>query len=98
MSALKAGAVSAFLGALLLGCEDRNPAAVSNGTTGPDPIPGVSPKTAASQNALMRWDIISVDFATGTVSAGGVASAFANDGSKITLTGNGTFRTNSGNP
>jgi hypothetical protein len=41
-----------------------------------------------------RWDIISVDFATGTLSAGGVASAKADDGSKITLTGSGTFQTN----
>ena len=40
-----------------------------------------------------RWDIISVDFATGTLSAGGLASATANDGSKITLTGSGTFNT-----
>ncbi len=38
-----------------------------------------------------RWDIISVDFSTGTLSAGGHASAKANDGSMITLTGNGTF-------
>jgi hypothetical protein len=38
-----------------------------------------------------RWDIISVDFSTGTLSAGGHASAIANDGSTITLTGNGTF-------
>ena len=49
-------------------------------------------------NALMRWDIISVNFATGTVSAGGTASSLANDGSKITLTGNGTFRANPGKP
>lgn len=40
----------------------------------------------------VRWDIISVNFATLTLSAGGVASARANDGSKITLTGSGTFR------
>jgi hypothetical protein len=46
----------------------------------------------------MRWDIISIDFATGTVSSGGVASAFANDNSKITLTGTGTFRSNPGHP
>lgn len=38
-----------------------------------------------------RWDIIDVNFATGTLSAGGVASARANDGRKITLTGSGTF-------
>lgn len=41
--------------------------------------------------AHMRWDIISVNFATGTASAGGMASARANDCSKITLTGSGTF-------
>src|SRR5216683_6763149 len=46
----------------------------------------------------MRWDIISVDFATLTLSAGGVASARANNGSKITLTGSGTYRSNPGNP
>jgi hypothetical protein len=39
----------------------------------------------------VRWDIISVDFAAGTVSEGGVASALAEDGSMITLTGSGTF-------
>jgi len=35
--------------------------------------------------------MINVDFATGTLSAGGIASARANDNSKITLTGSGTF-------
>lgn len=39
----------------------------------------------------IRWDIVSIDFAAGTVSEGGIASAKANDGSKITLTGSGTF-------
>jgi len=39
----------------------------------------------------VRWDIISLDFTTLTVSAGGVASAIAQDGSHITLTGSGTF-------
>jgi hypothetical protein len=95
MNASKAGAVSALLGALLFGCEDRNPATVSEGATGPNA--GTLPATAAgSQNALMRWDIISVDFVTLTASPGGVASAFANDGSEITLTGSGTFRSNPG--
>jgi hypothetical protein len=94
MNALKAGAVSALLGALLLGCEERNPAA--DRATGPDAVNGSSANPAGSQNALMRWDIIDVDFATGTLSAGGVASSLANDGSKITLTGSGTFRSNPG--
>src|SRR6266508_1584710 len=54
--------------------------------------------TAGAGDPLMRWDIVSVDFATGTVSAGGVASARANDDSKITLKGSGTFQSNPGNP
>jgi hypothetical protein len=41
--------------------------------------------------AHVRWDIIRVDFAKLTLSAGGQASAFANDQSSITLTGSGTF-------
>src|SRR6476660_1704052 len=95
MNASKAGAVSALLGAMLFGCEDRNPAAISDGMTGPG---GTVPATAAgSQNALMRWDIISVNFTTSTASPGGTGSAFANDNSEITLTGTGTFRSNSGN-
>jgi len=96
MNASKAGAISALLGALLFGCEDRNPAAGSELATGPNA--GTLPATAAgSQNSLMRWDLISVDFVALTASAGGTASASANDNSKITLTGTGTFRSNSGN-
>jgi hypothetical protein len=57
-----------------------------------------TPTFSSPTNAHMRWDIISVDFATSTGSAGGHASAAANDGSWITLTGTGTFRANPGNP
>src|SRR5258708_4718437 len=47
---------------------------------------------ASAQAAYVRWDIISVNFvAPFTTSAGGVASATANDGSHITITGSGTF-------
>jgi hypothetical protein len=51
----------------------------------------------------MRWDIVSLNFATLTLSPGGHASAFATGSGgttpngKITLTGHGTFRSNSGN-
>lgn len=45
----------------------------------------------SGNNQKFRWDIISVNFATGTLSAGGQASARANDNSKITMTGSGTF-------
>ena len=51
---------------------------------------------AFSQSELVRWDIISLAFATppataNTLTAGGVAFAKALDGSKIKLTGSGTF-------
>src|SRR5713101_516989 len=55
-------------------------------------------RAAVDVAGLMRWDIITVNFATLTASAGCVASARANDNSKITLTGSGTFRSNPGNP
>ena len=64
----------------------------------------VGATSGAAANATMRWDIISLDFATLTISPGGHASAFAtgSGGSahagKITLTGHGTFRSNAGNP
>jgi len=60
--------------------------------------PGAPSFSASATNHHMRWDIINVDFSTGTLSAGGIASARANDGSEITLTGSGTFRSNPENP
>src|SRR5438128_8427522 len=38
-----------------------------------------------------RWDIMNIDFATFTISAGGTALPQAGDGSKISLTGSGTL-------
>src|SRR6266702_6727596 len=49
----------------------------------------VTRTSAAGQK--YRWDIISVGFAAASLSAGGFASAIANDSSSITLTGEGTF-------
>jgi len=49
---------------------------------------------AMGQAQHVRWDIISQNFPPAsplTTSAGGIASAKANDGSQITLTGSGTF-------
>src|SRR5437867_12009723 len=46
---------------------------------------------ASAGGQKYRWDIISVDFAAASINAGGHASAIANDGSTITLTGEGTF-------
>jgi hypothetical protein len=51
----------------------------------------VGSSAASDEDQGFRWDIVNLDFAAGTVSPGGVASALANDGSKITLTGSGTF-------
>jgi hypothetical protein len=49
------------------------------------------------QETKIRWDLINVDPNFTTISAGGSASAIADDGSKITLlTGSGTF--NPGDP
>src|SRR5712691_2022465 len=48
-------------------------------------------RSRAVSGLTIRWDIINVDFSTGTLSAGGQASALATDGSKITITGSGTF-------
>src|SRR6266567_178067 len=79
---------------LALGCEKGTPASTLLASR----PAGLSPSFSASaSNHHMRWDSISVDFGTGTVSAGGVASARANDGSKITLMGSGTYRSNPGN-
>ena len=51
----------------------------------------VTRASAGSTETRFRWDIVSIDFAKGTLSAGGIASAIAQDGSMITLTGQGTF-------
>src|SRR2546426_9619841 len=82
---LSAGLVGVGLISLALGCEKGTPASTLLASR----PAGLSPNFSASaSNHHMRWDIISVDFGTGTVSAGGVASARANlDLSKITLTG-----------
>src|SRR5205807_4624686 len=92
---LIAGLAGVALISLALGCEKGNPASTMLASR----PAGLSPSFSASaSNQDMRWDIISVNFGTGTVSAGGVASAFANDNSKIMLTGTGTFRSNPRNP
>jgi len=45
----------------------------------------------SAQAAHVRLDIISLNFTTFTVSPGGTASAIAQDGSHIRITGSGTF-------
>src|SRR2546426_12717838 len=87
---LSAGLAGVGLISLALGCERETPGSRMLASR-PD---GLSPNFSASaSNHHMRWDIISVNFATLTLSAGGVASARANlDLSKITLTGSGTVR------
>src|SRR5437867_4750251 len=93
---LNAGLAGVALVSLALRCERETPASAMLASR----PTGISPDLSASAgNHHMRWDIISVNFATLTLSAGGVASARSNlDLSKITLTGSGTFRSNPGNP
>lgn len=53
--------------------------------------------SAFAQAQHVRWDIISIVFGPpNPVSAGGTASARANDNSKITVTGTGTFEAPAG--
>ena len=92
MNASKAGAVSVLLGALLFGCEDHNPAAVTEGATGPDAVSPVSANTVGSSSDHIRWDIVSIlNFAPLTIGPGGVAFALAPNDLTIKLTGSGTF-------
>src|SRR3989454_7596489 len=90
-----AGLAGVALISLALGCERGTPASTMLASR----PTGLSPNFSASaSNHHMRWDIVSIDFGTGTASAAGIASARANDNSKITLTGSGEFRSNPGNP
>jgi hypothetical protein len=50
---------------------------------------GTDEGEAARTHVTLRWDIASIVGVT--VAPGGIASAFADDGSKITITGSGTF-------
>ena len=52
-------------------------------------LPLVFVSYATGGETKVRWDIVSV--ATGTARAGGLASALAQDGTQITITGSGTF-------
>ncbi len=92
---LSAGVAGVALISLALGCERGTPASRMLASKAAGSSPSFS---ASASNHAGRWDIIDVNFGTGTLSAGGVASARANDGSKITLTGSGTFRSNPGSP
>jgi hypothetical protein len=96
---LVVGRVGIALVGLTLACDRANPPSAPAASQ----INGSAQRFSASEregdhrsgregDRRFRWDIISVDFATGTLSAGGMASADANDGSKITVTGSGRFR------
>ena len=61
-------------------------------------LSGPTAAFAQGRAAEHRWDIVSIDFSTGTVRAGGNASAMAVDRSLLKLTGSGTFRESPGDP
>jgi hypothetical protein len=94
---LGAGLTGVAVIGLALACEKSSPTSAPAASK----VSGISASAEASTDEQqVRWDIISIDFSVTPhpVTAGGVASALANDGSKITLTGSGTFRSNPGNP
>ena len=95
MHNLAAGLVSVALLGVGVACDKGNlPSAPSHSKAAS--TSASFDRTSASEQKF-RWDIISINFATGTVSAGGPASSKANDDSKITLTGSGTFGPNGEN-
>jgi hypothetical protein len=55
-------------------------------------LPLLSVSTASGDEVTVRWDIPHVIFSPRTFAEGGSASAKAQDGSQITLTGSGTFQ------
>src|SRR5713226_7890267 len=94
---LGAGLTGVAVIGLALACEKGSPTSAPAASK----VNGISASAEASTDEQkVRWDIVSIDFSVTPhpVTSGGVASALANDSSKITLTGSGTFRSNSGNP
>ena len=87
-----------FLG-LVLGLLIAVTGAAGSAQKGPAGNPG-----KGQANTGMQWDIVSLNFATSTLTPGGHASAFATGSGgtahagKITVTGHGTFRSNPGKP
>jgi hypothetical protein len=68
-----------------LGCDKSNPPSAPQATR---ISPNFSMTSGGEQS--FRWDLVSID-ASGNISPGGMGSALAQDNSKITLTGHGTF-------
>ncbi len=93
---LGAGLTGVAVVGLALACEKGSPTSAPAASK----VSGISATEASTDEQKVRWDIVSIDFSVTPhpVTSGGVASALANDGSKITLTGSGTFRSNPGNP
>ena len=87
-----AGLVGIALVGLALACDRANPPSAPAASKISASEREGDHRPAREGHQRFRWDIINVDFATGTLSAGGMASADANDGSKITITGSGRFR------
>ena len=98
MHNLAAALVSVALLGVGLGCDRANQPTAPSGSKAASTSPSFDRSSASEQK--FRWDIVSINFAAvprPTVSAGGIASARANDNSKITLTGTGTFGPNGDN-
>jgi hypothetical protein len=87
---LGAGFTGVAVIGLALACEKGSPTSAPAASR----VIGISTNEDASPaGQRFRWDIVSIDFSVTPhpVTSGGIASALANDGSKIMLAGSGTF-------
>jgi hypothetical protein len=83
----------AVLVSLALACEPNNLPSAPLASKGTQPAPSFRESDGESDREReMRWDLISINFSNGNVTAGGIASALDDAGSKLTLTGSGTFK------
>jgi hypothetical protein len=90
MNARTLGALAAaVLVSLALACERGTFPSAPLASKGARPASNFS---ASDDEREIRWDLFSLNFSNGNVSAGGTASALDNEGSKLTLTGSGTFK------
>jgi hypothetical protein len=82
---------------LALACEPNNLPSAPLASKGTQPAPNFRGSDGErDREQEIRWDLFSLNFTNGNVSAGGTASALDNAGSKLTLTGSGTFKLGNG--
>ena len=78
---LSVALVGAWLLSFAAACDRKEPTTPAQISTFSADRKKADHRKKSKGEQTVRWDIISVDFASGTLSAGGVASATASDGS-----------------